>query len=159
MLQAIKKTAFPIVLVLTSGSAFADPVELTRTLYEKLNAGVPHSEIVAYFSEDYVDHNRMPQIPAQLSDFEAITGFLGQLNTAFEGRQYQINYLDAVGEDAAIVHWTMTSNHTGELFGLSATGNPVQLDGMDILRYEDGQIVEHWHVEQLLTLMSQLAPS
>lgn len=159
MLSVLKRTAFPLVLIVTSGSAIADPVELTRTLYEKLNAGVPHSEIVAYFSEDYVDHNRMPQLPAALSDYEAITGFLGQLNTAFEGRQYEINFLDAVGDDAVIVHWTMTSTHTGELFGLPATGNPVRLDGMDILRYERGQIVEHWHIEQLLTLMSQLSPS
>lgn len=154
-----KSIALAAGVVWLAGAGSADPVELTRSLFEKLNEGAPHSEIAAIFAEDYVDRNRMPQVPDGVSDYQAMTGFLEQLSLAFDGRQYQINLLEAVGDDAALVHWTMTSDHTGELFGIPATGRPVQLDGMDVLRYDGDQIVEHWHVEQLLTLMGQLTGS
>ena len=40
--------------------------------------------------------------------------------------------------------------------GIAPTGREVQIEVIDIVRIEDGQIVEHWNVVDRLGLMQQL---
>ena len=40
--------------------------------------------------------------------------------------------------------------------GVPATGKTVAIDVMDILRLEDGKLVEHWNVVDVAGMMRQL---
>jgi predicted ester cyclase len=40
--------------------------------------------------------------------------------------------------------------------GISASGNKVSFDIMDILTVKDGKITEHWTVGDMLSLMQQI---
>jgi hypothetical protein len=51
----------------------------------------------------------------------------------------------------------MTATHTGEAFGFPASGNPVAINGIDIMRVVDGKITEISHVEELLKLTQQIS--
>ena len=51
----------------------------------------------------------------------------------------------------------MTATHTGEAFGFAARGNPVDINGCDIMRVVDGKITEIYHVEELLKLTQQMS--
>jgi predicted ester cyclase len=42
--------------------------------------------------------------------------------------------------------YTVRGTHTGDFFGQPPTGEPFELDGMDMVRVRDGQVVEHWIV-------------
>ncbi|KAB2339314.1 ester cyclase [Actinomadura rudentiformis] len=44
----------------------------------------------------------------------------------------------------------MTGTHTGDAFGHAASGNPVDINGTDIIRVVDGKITEICRVEELL---------
>jgi predicted ester cyclase len=51
----------------------------------------------------------------------------------------------------------MTATHTGDAYGFPASGNPVDIDGQDIMRIVDGKIIEIYHVEELLKLTQQIS--
>ena len=46
--------------------------------------------------------------------------------------------------------------NTGAVMGNAPTGRPVELDVIDIARFEDGKIVEHWGIADQLGMMLQL---
>ncbi|MFD6160874.1 ester cyclase [Nocardia sp. NPDC060256] len=46
--------------------------------------------------------------------------------------------------DMVFLGWVSSASHTGELYGKKPTGIKIELHGGEILRFEDGMIVEHW---------------
>jgi predicted ester cyclase len=46
--------------------------------------------------------------------------------------------------------------HQGEFFGITDTGKRVKVDVIDICRFKDGKMVEHWGVPDRFHLMIQL---
>ena len=48
------------------------------------------------------------------------------------------------------------STHTGPFMGHPPTGKPVNVTGMDIMRYRDGQVIELWSQFDDLGLLRQL---
>jgi len=49
------------------------------------------------------------------------------------------------------------ARHTGTLLGIPATGNPLQLDAVDIYRIDDaGKISEQWAFEDFAAILSQV---
>ena len=46
--------------------------------------------------------------------------------------------------------------HDGPFMGHAPTGRPMEIDVFDLLRVEDGRIVEHWGVPDRFHLMVQL---
>jgi predicted ester cyclase len=61
--------------------------------------------------------------------------------------------------DKAAVRSTIRATHEGELFGIPATGQPIEFMAIDIHRLQDGQIAETWHVEDFLSVLFQLGAS
>jgi predicted ester cyclase len=52
---------------------------------------------------------------------------------------------------------TTTGTHTGELFGVAPTGRRIAVTGIDIVRVEEGAIVEHRGLTDIAGLMRQLS--
>lgn len=46
--------------------------------------------------------------------------------------------------------------NTGSIMGRPATGQPMEIDVIDIGRFEGGMLVEHWGVPDQLGMMSQI---
>ena len=64
---------------------------------------------------------------------------------------------DLIAEgDKVVGRITAYGTHTGELFGVPATGREIRVSGIAIWRISDGKIVEHWHETDGLGLMQQL---
>jgi predicted ester cyclase len=52
---------------------------------------------------------------------------------------------------------TLTGTHAGELMGIPATNARVQVQLVDIMRFdESGRVCEHWGVADMLSLLQQL---
>lgn len=47
--------------------------------------------------------------------------------------------------------------HTGNLLGVTATNKKVEIEVMDIVRVEAGKYVEHWAVNNLPSVLNELA--
>jgi len=64
---------------------------------------------------------------------------------------------DLIAEDDKVVaRITMTGTHTGDFWGIPATGTKVEFTGIYIVRIVDGKIVEHWGEEDGVSLLQQL---
>lgn len=67
----------------------------------------------------------------------------------------------AVADGKTAVVWQATGTHRNELFGLSATGEQLEILGVTVYRIEDEQIVQgwhYWHTPGLLFQIGVLAP-
>lgn len=67
----------------------------------------------------------------------------------------EINELIAEG-DKVVARITMTGTHTGDFWGIPATGKRVEFTGIYIVRIAEGKIVEHWGEEDGVSLLQQL---
>jgi predicted ester cyclase len=70
---------------------------------------------------------------------------------------FTVKVLDQFAEgDKVMTYKTFRGRHTGTLFGVPPTGHEVEFAVMDIVRFRDGQIVEHWGLVDQAGLMAQL---
>lgn len=83
-------------------------------------------------------------------------------------RAMPLNYLDGLSEmdfrvvgalahtDAAAARWEVHARHTGELFGVPATGHELTFTGMTFVKYADDGGSEEWTYWELARLMEQI---
>lgn len=58
--------------------------------------------------------------------------------------------------DLVTTRKTISGTHGGTLLGIPATGRPVNIDVIDIVRVKDGKYFEHWGITSLPEVLSQL---
>ena len=86
---------------------------------------------------------------------EGVKDTIRTLRSWFSDFQLSIEDLNADGDKV----WSRNlgrGTNTGSVLGRPPTGKPVQVDVIDIARFEDGKIVEHWGVPDQLGMMLQL---
>ena len=106
----------------------------------------------AIVAPDLFSPKIVPGLPAGLEGAKAVhqKSLIGMpdLHTEIE---------DLIAEDDKVVaRISMTGTHTGDFFGMPATGKHVKFTGIYIARIENGKIVEHWGEEDSISLLQQL---
>ena len=61
-----------------------------------------------------------------------------------------------ISGDRVVGRFVYRGTHTGELMGIPATGNPVEMRSIDIWRVEDSMFAEHWDELNLLEMFQQM---
>ena len=105
-------------------------------------------------AQDYVAHAPVSLEPAPLGS-EAWTRFLAGFVEAFPDLRLTVE--DAVGEGDRVaqrIHFEGT--HTGEFQGLPPTRRKVAFSGLELNRFAEGRVAEHWFQMDTLTLLQQL---
>jgi steroid delta-isomerase-like uncharacterized protein len=74
---------------------------------------------------------------------ESIKGFILNLRTAFPDLTINIDD-EIVAENKVALRWTTRCTHLGDFFGMPPTGNHIEYGGIDIIRFNNGRIVELW---------------
>ncbi|MBP2498310.1 putative ester cyclase [Methylobacterium sp. PvP062] len=65
---------------------------------------------------------------------------------------------DQVAEgDKVTTRKTISGIHSGSFFGIEATGRPISIDVIDIVRVIGGRYVEHWGINTLQAELGKLA--
>ncbi|MFZ9888632.1 MAG: ester cyclase [Myxococcota bacterium] len=82
---------------------------------------------------------------------------LPALRTAFPDLTSHEDALFVDGE-FAVLRWTITGTHKGELFGVKPSQRKITVSGMDMIRIVDGKFVEHWGgiADQMDTILRQV---
>ena len=107
----------------------------------------------AYIAEDIVDHAAPPgQGPGLAGLMETFRHFLA----AFPDARIDIEDLVAEGDKVA-ARIVLRGTHRGPFFGIPATGRPVVVPGIHLMRYADGKMIEHWSNSNDLGMMGQLS--
>ena len=125
----------------------------TRAFMEQVLNSKDVDALDNFFAADYVEHSEMPPgIPATRDGMKQMMGMYFE---AFPDLQVTIEDMIAEG-DKVVVRNTARGTHQGELMGIPATGNQVEMAEIHILRIADGMVVEHWGIEDQMGMMQQL---
>jgi uncharacterized protein len=105
-----------------------------------------------HFTADVVMHAE----PENIVGIAAMAAYYKNFLTGFSEISFTIN--DVFGQGNQLVkHWTFKGKHTGDFFGIPATGNRVSLEGSTITRMSaDGRIAEERDFMDNMALLSQL---
>ena len=86
---------------------------------------------------------------------EGTKGTIRTLHTWFS--DFKLEIIDLVAtEDTVWIRNRATGVNTGEVMGRPATGRPLDVTVIDIIRFADGKVVEHWGVADQLGMLIQL---
>ncbi len=108
--------------------------------------------LMEHMAPDYLDHS-----PCAARTNAQCVAVLKNTEKNFSDMQVEIS--DLIEEDNKVaIRARFTAIHSGEVFGIPATGKRVSFEALEIFRMEDGKIVESWGCwpdqqieEQLLT--------
>jgi predicted ester cyclase len=128
-----------------------DNKALARRILKDLVVDVNLEMIDEYFAADVIVHVPFLKMPPGR---EGIRG----LYSSFEGAiaDVDLRFEDQIAEgDRVVTRWSSEFTHTGEVFGVPATGKRVKQSGIMIYRIRGGQVVEQWAEANLWGLMQQ----
>ena len=106
------------------------------------------------FSPDLIDHT---PVAGAASAIDGMRALIAAVRDGYTDTQHRILFQEELPGGWVVLHWRMTAIHTGDAFGYAASGNPVDINGCDIMRVVDGKISEIYHVEELLKLTQQMS--
>jgi predicted ester cyclase len=129
-----------------------DHAATMRSTYERINAG----DIAGFgglVADNFVEHQGGPGLPPTK---EGTLEFFRILLAAFPDMRMTVEDLIASG-DKAVARVKVTGTHKGEFMGVPPAGTRVDVQLIDIMRFDSaGLVCEHWGVADMLSLMQQL---
>ena len=127
--------------------------QLIQAFINEGQSGRDLEAVSKYLSPDFIDHNGPPN-PNFESYKSASLAFHRALFSAFPDFRVEI-HLQVAECDKVVTYKTFHGTHENEFFGFPATNEEMEISVIDILSIEDGQVVDHWVVnnlvEQLIT--------
>jgi steroid delta-isomerase-like uncharacterized protein len=139
-------------LITEAGGTNVDNAATMRSAYERISAG-DISGFADLVSDDFVEHEEVPGLPATK---DGMLEYFGLLLSAFPDMRMDVEDLLADG-DKTVARVRITATHGGEFMGVPPTGKQVQIQLIDVMRFDgDGLVCEHWGVADMLSLMQQL---
>lgn len=103
-----------------------------------------------FVAEDYINHNAFV-VDGREANRQFWTGFFAALPDLSATMEDLV-----IAGDRVVGRFVYRGTHTGELMGIPASGNVVEMRSIDIWRLEDGMFVEHWDEVNLLQLFQQM---
>jgi predicted ester cyclase len=102
------------------------------------------------FSPEAVEHQR-----GSKGGIEGVKDTIRTLRSSFS--DFELTIVDLIAnEDTVWFRNRATGLNTGSVFGRPATGRSFEITVIDVIRFADGKIVEHWGVPDQLGVLMQL---
>lgn len=131
----------------------SDPITVGRRFFEEVLGTGDWEVAQEIIASDVVMHH--PSSPVPVAGYEAVKGMLSAFRAGFPTLSMTVEDAFGSGKKAAI-RWRMQGVHSGNLFGIPATGKQVNVAGISVVLVENGKIVEDWVAEDTMGLMQQI---
>ena len=128
-----------------------DNITATKQFGEAVNSGnlnVFHDVM----APAVVDHDPAPE---QGPGPEGFMHFFSVFRTAFPDLNIIVDHM-VTDDDNVAIAYTVTGTHQGDFLGVPATGRRISARGMQIARFQNGQIVERWGSSDQLGILQQI---
>jgi steroid delta-isomerase-like uncharacterized protein len=123
--------------------------DLAETYLEMLNTHAPDL-VDRFVAEDYVNHNTFVA-DGREANRQFWSGFFAALPDLTATMEDLV-----ISGDRVVGRFVYRGTHTGDLMGVPASGNPVEMRSIDIWRVQDGMFVEHWDELNTLEVFQQV---
>ncbi len=108
--------------------------------------------LATWHDDGFTNHTAPFGVP---DDYAGLEASMAMFLNAFSDTRLEIH--EQVAEGAMVTtRVTFHGTHSGEFFGMPATGKTVSMAGMRMDRVANGQITDHWAVFDTAGLMQQL---
>ena len=101
---------------------------------------------------NYVSHSFPPGLPPGR---EGLKAFISAFHAAFPDGQLSIDQMIAEGDTVAN-RLTLRGTHTANFLSIPPTGKQVAVPALDMARYANGKLAEHWGGPDQMSLMQQV---
>jgi len=155
---ALVATISVMTLFLTACAApqKADPVAANIKMYthtwdEIINKG----KLDLFNDSNFTKNITMHEGPSDVVGIDSARAYYANYLTGFSNITFTIK--DVFGQgDKIVKYWNFKGTHTGVFFGIPATGKTVNVDGVTLVRMENGKIAEERDILDNLEFMQQL---
>jgi steroid delta-isomerase-like uncharacterized protein len=127
--------------------------QMTRRLSEAIEAW-NRGDLDAYLTL-YDDSVRLHGYSPSPLDKTAVRGFYAGISAGLPGSQIELVDVFGAG-DRIVARFVQRGRHDGSLMGVPPTGREVELNGITVLEFRDGRVVERWSVADMLGLLVQI---
>ena len=128
------------------------PTETVKGFYDTVFQAGDIDAAGLMMADDFVDHAPWPGHPATWEGFQAGTI---EMRAAFP--DLAVEPIKMVEEDDKVaVVVRISGTHHGEFMGNKGSGRAFEIEGVDILRVQDGKLAEHWGVMDSGKMLAQL---
>jgi predicted ester cyclase len=136
-----------------NGSAkLAKQKEVMKKVYSAFETGNT-SELGNYFTNDVKEHTPDPSMKS--TGIQMVKDQIELYHTAFPDTKIKINEIFGDGEKLTI-YSTFTGTNTGSFMGSTPTNKKVTVNGIEIVKFTDDKITDHWGVYDNMSMMMQL---
>ena len=117
-----------------------------------LNDGDVDGFVDTLFAEDALDHDPAPdQGPGR----EGFRTFFRMLTTAFPDAHLE-PVAQVADDDHVAFAYTLSGTHEGAFLGVPASGRHMEVRGLQLARFENGQVVERWGSSDELGMLRKI---
>jgi steroid delta-isomerase-like uncharacterized protein len=128
-----------------------DGKELVQRIFDEIINKGNMDAIDELMAEDFVDHGPMGDVHGR----EAFKQLVSQFRAAVPDMRCEVDHFFQDGDTAGWLVRT-TGTHTGDQLGFPATNKSFETVSANIGRMRDGQAVEHWAEQGMLSMLMQL---
>jgi predicted ester cyclase len=129
-----------------------DNIAVAQRVLEEIFPADDEAALAEVIGEDFVNHEAPPGTPPGPG---SVSYFMHMLARAFSDQKWTVHRVVA-DRDTVALHCTHSGRHTGEFFGIPATGRRFAYRQMHMIRVVNGKGVEHWAVRDDAALMRLL---
>ena len=123
-------------------------VQRLRELLAAVDAG-DLERVLSFYAPDYYDHDTSDARQGA-NHLDALRAAFPRFYAAFSDPRHTLDDVIAEGDKVA-VRLSVEARHTGDIFGIPASGLVIRNDSIVIYRFEDGLIRERWCRERQST--------
>jgi predicted ester cyclase len=128
-----------------------DNIEKVRRLLDAVFSRGEYSVIDELVAPEFIEHQNGTQGVGR----EALRRLVAGLRASFPDLRLQIEDVMA-GDETVWVRVRGQGTDTGGVAGRPPSGRPIEIDVIDIVRFRDGLICEHWGVADRLGMLQQV---
>ncbi|HHH50278.1 MAG TPA: ester cyclase, partial [Saprospiraceae bacterium] len=145
-----------LALALISTSCSQESTNINTKHYADIWDKIVNQGKIDLINESNFDQNitliSSPENVAGIEDFKA---YYQNYLTGFSDIEFTV--LDIFGQgDNIAKHWRFKGTHTGNFFGMPATGNKVDVEGVTIAKMKNGKIAQEQDFMDNMAFMQQL---
>ena len=121
---------------------------VVRHCYENATRG-NFDVLPAILNDDYVLH------PEEIRGADGLQAMVEGYRAAIAGLTVTIEHQFTEGDYVA-TRFTLRGRHDGELMGMPASGNEIEVSGLTVSRCRDGRLAEEWELVDVASLLGQI---
>lgn len=156
MKKRIQISIFSIILLLTSCNSGEKQVQNNIKMYsetwdEVINNGKLDLINESHFTPDIT----LITSPENVEGLENFKAYYSNFVTGFSDVEFTMKNVFGQG-DNIVKHWTFKGTHSGDFFGIPATGKTVDVEGTTLVKMKDGKIAQEQDFMDNLEFYQQL---